>query len=103
MWICLNDAFLSIVAVKGDDERLLVRARRAGDIERVFPEAEVLVGVGTDYLYRAFLPRSTVSDAITARIDSINYTNFKNSVTEDDRHDAYMEIWSVMYNLQRSQ
>lgn len=101
MWICLNDAFLSIVAVKGDDERLLVRARRAGDIERVFPQAEVLVGAGTDYRYRAFLPRSTVSDEITARIKSIDYTNFKGSVKESDRHDAYMEFWGVMYHFQR--
>jgi len=103
MWICLNDSFLSIVAVKGDDERLLVRARRAGDIERVFPQAEVLVGAGTDYLYRAFLPRSTVSDAITARIKSIDYTNFKGSVKESDRHDVYMEFWNILYQYQCSE
>jgi hypothetical protein len=101
MWICLNDAFLSIVADRNDPERLLVRARRAGDIERVFPQAEVLVGVGTDYLYRALLPRSTVSEAITARIDSIDYPNFKNSVAERDRHDAYMQFWDVMYRYQQ--
>lgn len=37
MWICLNDAFLSIVAHRDKPGVLLVRARRPGDIERTFP------------------------------------------------------------------
>lgn len=43
MWNFVSDAFLSVVADKADYtcERLLVRARRSRDIERVFPEAEV--------------------------------------------------------------
>jgi hypothetical protein len=70
MWICLSDAFLSIVD-KGDPTHatLLVRARRAGDIERVFPEAEVSAKGGSDYAFRARLPR---------------------------RHDVYMDIWAVL-------
>jgi hypothetical protein len=42
MWIVLSDAFLSVVADKDEPSgpRLLVPARRQGDIERVFPEAE---------------------------------------------------------------
>lgn len=34
MWIFLSDSFLSIVDKEGDGSTLLVRARRAGDIEK---------------------------------------------------------------------
>jgi hypothetical protein len=53
MWFCFSDAFLSIVAHKNNAELLLVRARRPGDIENVFPEASVIKTPGYDYLFRA--------------------------------------------------
>lgn len=103
MWICLNDSFLSIVdpgaqGPKGD--YLLVRARIKGDIERVFPKANVIVIHGRDYLFRAFIPRKQVADAIAKRVMENHATNFKNSVPENMRHDAYARIWGVMHGLQ---
>jgi hypothetical protein len=41
MWVFLNDSFLSIVAHRTEPGVLLVRARTAGDIEAVFPQAHV--------------------------------------------------------------
>ena len=38
MWLMMNDCFLSIVAKDCKEDELLVRARRPGDIERVFGE-----------------------------------------------------------------
>jgi hypothetical protein len=46
MGIFLNDAFLSIVDKDGDGTTLLVRARRKGDIERVFPDQHSHNGAG---------------------------------------------------------
>jgi len=40
MWIYMNNAFLSIVQDDDVPGMLLVRARRSGDIESVFPDAE---------------------------------------------------------------
>ncbi|WP_020563897.1 hypothetical protein [Methylosarcina fibrata] len=102
MWIFLTDSFLSIVD-KGDDsgKTLLVRARRAGDIEKVFPDAKIQVGVGTDYLFRARIDREKVANAIAESARSINYSNFKSKVTDHERHDAYMDCWSAMYAYQR--
>lgn len=57
MWICLNDAFLSIVRKDCGPNELLVRARREGDIERVFPRVKVEVTPLADYLYRAVPPK----------------------------------------------
>lgn len=48
MWICLKNSFLSVVADRENKERLLVRARRTGQIERVFPAAKVLANAGKD-------------------------------------------------------
>lgn len=101
MWLFTNTSFLSIVD-KGDasGKTLLVRARRAGDIEQVFPNAEVQMGGGTDYRYRARIDRERVANAIADSIRNIDYGNFKSTVADPDRHDAYMDVWSVMYAFQ---
>lgn len=100
MWICFNDAFLSIVAKDCPPDHLLVRARRKGDIERVFPGAKVKESGATDYRYRAVVPRAAVAKVAAERIMSIDYGNFKNSVEDDDLHAAYSRIWGVMYGVQ---
>ena len=101
MWIFLSDSFLSIVD-KGDPSgaTLLVRARRRGDIEAVFPGAEVVEGAGTDYRYRARIDRDQVADAMARQVERIRYGNFKSTVRDDDRHRAYMDTWQAMMRFQ---
>jgi len=103
MWIFLNDAFLSIVADRNDPGRLLVRARIEGDIERVFPSARVKKTPTADYLYRASISRADVAAALLDRVTSIGYPNFKDSVSNPERHDDYFEVWHVMYRAQGRQ
>ena len=109
MWICLNDAFLSIIQPKPGDAaaagvdpktHLLVRARRRGDIESLFPRAKVIELDGRDYQFRAYLPRKQVGDALASRVGQIEYTNFKGSVRSRPLHDAYMAVWGIMARLQ---
>lgn len=100
MWLCLNDAFLSVVDKSTKQGCLLVRARRAGDIERVFPGAAVRESVNTDYRYRADVLRTAVADMLAERIKAIDYDNFKDSVADDELHNAYSSVWSVMGRLQ---
>ena len=50
MWIMTNNSYLSIVSKDCGPAELLVRARRAGDIEKVFPNAKVTRQTGSDYL-----------------------------------------------------
>jgi glycerol-3-phosphate dehydrogenase len=101
MWIFTPDSFISVVD-KGDPtgQTLLVRARKAGDIERLFPEAKVQVGGGTDYNYRARIDREAVAQKVADQIRGINFPNFKNQVREHDRHDAYLGVWHSMYGFQ---
>ena len=100
MWLCLNNAFLSVVDKDCEPDELLVRARRDGDIERVFPKAEVEVTLGNDYRCRARIKRSDVAAAITQRVMNIDYGNFKGSTRDRSLHDAYMGVWSTIGKLQ---
>jgi hypothetical protein len=100
MWIMHSDCFLSIVSKDCGPTELLVRARRNGDIEKVFPSAKVIKDAGTDYLYRAVLPRDVVKQALAAMIDHIDYPNFKDSVEDRSLHAAYVGVWCAMAGLQ---
>jgi hypothetical protein len=102
MWIFLSDSFLSVVADNQDPngDRLLVRARRDGDIERVFPDAQTSYTENADYAYRAWMPRNDVAKAMAKQAMNINYTNFKDSIPDQDYHDACLAAW---YSLRRYQ
>lgn len=102
-----KDAFISIVVPSLADcpyakeaDILAVRARRKGEIEAVFPKARVKQWKGRDYAYRAFIPRQEVAQAIAERVMEMTATNFKDSVTNDPRHDAYLDVWRVMWDYQ---
>ena len=100
MWIFLNNAFLSIVDKGGDGTTLLVRARRAGDIERAFPGARVERTPSNDYRFRARLGREAVAAVLAEAVKAITYPNFKDSVRERERHEAYSEVWGIMNSFQ---
>lgn len=107
MWLFLSNSFLSIIdpnaAYSGGgpkSDKLLVRARIAGDIERTFPEAKVVETPGRDYRFRALIDRKLVAATIALCVAEIDYGNFKGSVAEDARHDAYMGVWGVMHKEQ---
>lgn len=104
MWVFLSDSFLSIVVDKQSaQDNLLVRARRKGDIERVFPLAKVSASPSRDYRFRASINRQSVAEAIGNEVSVIGYSNFKDSVPKKDheRHDAYLRVWSTMEAFQR--
>lgn len=96
MWIMLSDCFLSIVSKDCGPDELCVRARREGDIERVFPNAKVTRYTKSDYLYRAIVKRSQVQHEIGIRINAINYSNFKDTVEDEQLHELYLDVWLIM-------
>lgn len=102
MWISSSDTFLSIVAIPDQPDLLKVRARRKGDIERVFPAANVQRTPGRDYLFRAELPRAVVSSTLAQQLANIDYDNFKNSVGDTRLHAAYTSVWTTMSKLQET-
>lgn len=103
MWVFTNQAFLSIVSKDCRPDQLLVRARREGDIEKVFPNAVVKQTVGVDYLYRAVVSRAEVASTIANCLYEVDYANYKDSIPYADkelRH-ACGRVWSVMADMQR--
>ncbi|OPF61896.1 hypothetical protein [Hydrogenophaga sp. H7] len=100
MWIFLPKSFISVVQKPGDTDVLTVRARIKGDIESVFPQAKVEVNQGTDYKYRARVPREAVAQVLHDQVMNLSWSNFKGAVKAKKRHDAYMNVWSAMYAVQ---
>lgn len=101
MWIFLKDAFLSVVANRDDPNCLLVRGRFPGDIERIFPEADVVETPHADYRFRASVPRAAVAEMLAREALTMTADNFKGSVQQDWRHDLYLDVWSTMRGAQQ--
>lgn len=102
MWICLTDAFFSIVDKECGPDELLVRARRPGDIEKVFPNAKVESREGTDYQFRARVKRTDVANALMMEVIAVDYDNFKGATKDRRLHDAYASFWHDHAALQPS-
>ena len=92
MWLYFKHAALSIVENKFDVDCLLVRSRVTGDIENIFPNAKVFENTGTDYRYRAMIPRHEVAERIYHEVMGINYTNFKASLPMG-RYRNYTDVY----------
>jgi hypothetical protein len=102
MWIFLNDAFISVVAHKDQPHVLLVRARAGVDIRRLFPAARVVCTPAADYRYRAVIPRAAVAAVIADKIAGITYTDFNASVSDAQRHNAYLRVRAIMSRWQEA-
>ena len=102
MWLFFSNSMLSIVRKPNQKPgTLTVRARAAGDIARVFPGFKVEPTPKADYAYRAVIPRGDIALALTSAVEALDYDNFKDSVTEQDRHDAYVGVWDAMWRFQQ--
>ena len=104
MWLFTSNSFVSVVADRDDTQssRLLVRARIKGDIDQLFPDAEVMETPLADYRYRAWIERQAVSNAFTKQVEGLTYTNFKNSVKDKERQKPLMHVWQAMFDHQEA-
>ena len=104
MWLFTSNSFVSVVADRDDTQssRLLVRARIKGDIDQLFPDAEVMETLLADYRFRAWIDRQAVSNAFTKQVEGLTYTNFKNSVKDKERLKPLMHVWRAMFDHQEA-
>ena len=103
MWLLLNDSFVNIVADRDQADCLMVTARLATDIPRLFPDADVIVLADADYRYRAFITRDEVAKVIAARITAIDYDEFKGSIAEPHRYRAYRQVFDPLLEMQQDE
>jgi hypothetical protein len=109
MWIMTNFGAFSttlrdpkIVDV-GDDRLLQVRARSAKHLRalknKYMPNASKIVRLTfCDYEFRIYCTHAEWAAAVAHMVHDINYRNFKDTVVDDDLHDAYLRVWSVLYD-----
>ena len=102
MWIMTNKGFVSIVKDRRIKDNLMVRARHKGHIEALFDGYITAYTPDADYAYRASIPKSVVAAVMVDLPDTVDYDNFKNSVSDKPLHDAYMDVWRAMYRYQAS-
>ena len=102
MWICLKDAFFSVVEHYDDNELVVVRSRFPDDIHRVFGyDADHTPQ--NDYPYRVTMGKAEFADTLTREALAINYGNFKSEADHLAKSDAdkrrcraYHRMWGVM-------
>jgi hypothetical protein len=82
MWIYTQSGFFSIVKDRLDPDVLVVRSRIEGDLERLWPDVEVINTLSADYTYRARLRRREVAAVIAKEVLEISYSNFKDSIMD---------------------
>jgi hypothetical protein len=95
MYIFGQRGIFSIVAHETKRGMLMVRSPG----RHYFPLAKIVRTDDRDYLYRTTLPREVVAQRIAEVIAKIDYTNVKDSVS-DDRHLAYFNVWSIIMDVQ---
>lgn len=110
MWIMTNRGYYSAVQHNDDPNLLMVRSRVAGHLEALFENMEdennnsindlIEYTPDADYLYRVTVSRENFHIAIEDEIENIHYSNFKNSVEDDDLHATYEHVWLMTYMLQ---
>jgi len=107
MWLLTSEGFFSIVQKPDDMARgtLTIRARVKADLQalRIPGMTEIEEDAGTDYRYRAIAPRDEVAAAVSAMVQKIDYSNFKDEIARKQgkqRAAIYGELWEVLYRLQ---
>jgi hypothetical protein len=100
MWVFTTGGFYSIVADRDHPERLLVRARVAGDIEAMWPMAAVEKTPDHDYGFRASIPRHIVAHLLAEETKNIGYDNYKSAVKDRRRLIEYHQVWNILAEMQ---
>ena len=86
MWLCFNNAFVSVVRDVEDPtgKSLLVRARKRTHLMRLLGRGvKITETPKRDYRWRDTVPRDTLSRIMDRHCQNLEYDNFKNSVARE--------------------
>jgi hypothetical protein len=64
-------------------------------------DAQITVTPKRDYKYRVISERKKMAQIVAARINQIDYGNFKNSVGSEGLHELYARFWNLHHQFQR--
>lgn len=108
MWIITEHGFFTFVTDRKDPSMVWLRARVRSDLEQNFPGVEVIEKPGSDYLYRAKVPRTLVAERMAQMVMDSNITSHFKDVAlskapakdKDLRRSAYYGLWTALARLQ---
>ena len=105
MWLFTKSGFFSAVRHSAKPDTIHVRARFAGDLERLCRAHGVQPCVKAtprgDYRWRMDFKRGEWARIAAEEAQAIDYTNFKDAAHDGTvRDDAYMEVWSDLRGAQ---
>ena len=66
---------------------------------------EIQVNTGSDYKYRSKVPREAMAEAMHQITMDLDYSNFKNSVADNqgyERASVYGNVWQTLYSLKKT-
>lgn len=92
---------LSIGAAFPASDYLVVRSRIQGDLERIFPNRDVLEYAGSDYRYRVYVPRHELASLLSAWCISLNYSSLLDAIVDPQRAQNYGSCREVMRRWQK--
>jgi hypothetical protein len=64
---------------------------------------EIVSTPKNDYLWRVHVPRAKFQERLSASVEDMTYTNFKNRIHDtrgDEFYSALSEVWSVMHAVE---
>lgn len=110
MWVCTRLGFISIVQDDKNKDILKVRARKREHLASLFPDIEIVETEFNDYRFRVFARRSTVAVLLANLVMAdrehpaeVTYTNFKDSVKDNELHDLYAGFWTDHHRYQEGE
>lgn len=105
MWLFCKHGFFSAVKHLDKGNRILVRARFSGDLEKLCKahgvNAKIIKTPDADYLFRMEFDKADWARIVREEAESIDYGNFKNAVHDGTSRDsAYMDTWFALRQRQ---
>ena len=102
MWVFTKTGFVSIVEHRDDPGRLLVRARTARHLRKLFPNHAVEKTPDADYPARVYVSRDELLQWLLKQGQGIDYTNFKSSIPFEELSYSLVchNVWAAARQLQ---
>ena len=104
MWVFTTDGFYSAVAHRSEPNTIIVRSRVREDAERLadrlLVEVEVQHTPQADYPWRLFVSRPVFARYLAEQVETMEYPNFKATISDPKRSAVYHGVWAELIGLQ---
>ena len=105
MWLFTETGFVSVVADAKQKDQMVVRARDKQSLQPLVDEygVKILNWKNRDYPHRVLLTRKQFVDWLVQMGEELEYTNYKNRVTQTRGHEfahPLHTVWATMLELE---